>query len=75
MIEKIVIGLDDRTYELSLQEAEDLYNELKGLFGGKETYIPLPWSTPKPVNPDVPRVWYTDSGGNEVNPKAWGKTS
>lgn len=53
MIKKIILDLSGQQIELSLEQAEDLYNDLKKVFDKQLTYIPYP-NYPY----TYPHVWY-----------------
>ena len=49
---KITIELSDKTVELTMEEAEELYKELSKLFGNNSSPpFKLPWEDPWPQEP------------------------
>lgn len=59
---KIII--EEYNLNLTLKEAENLYNQLKIIFDKKDP-APVPWSTPK--YPTEPYVWYTKTDTKPIS--------
>ena len=53
MIAKIIVKIGNKSIELTIDEARELYDNLDDMFGDKNTMIPYPFipETPYPIQP------------------------